>query len=39
MRALNKIVESFARKNQVEAAPIFPIPTGDDDESRKVVRN
>lgn len=30
MRALNKILGSFARKNEVEPSPVFPVPAAED---------
>lgn len=36
MRALNKILVSFARKNEVEASPVFPVPSTED-QSRHTV--
>jgi hypothetical protein len=38
MRALNKVLASFARKNEVEASPVFPVPSAED-QSRNTVRS
>jgi hypothetical protein len=39
MRSLNKIIESFSRKNNItNPKPIFPIPTTDEND-RSVVCN